>query len=154
MITIRVASGSIQSLTRASNRVKAAVKDIDDRHEVLQEIKEGQNERWLSDFLAGGNPTWEASWNAKHGLNATMMRTGNTLNHFISQNEEARLGAANVLWAFSNAPPASTVSHHTGYTLGGNTVPARTMWEFHPRDEEIIGNLIEEWFAKKLGNLF
>jgi phage gpG-like protein len=162
MINITVTTGTIYALSAASNRVKKAIRDVDDRRQLLQEIKEGQAERWLDDFLAGGNPTWEPTSRSyrqrrrQEGFSETptLIRTGRTLAHFASQNQDAAIGAASVRWDFQNAEGAYTVSHNEGYQLGPATVPSRRLWEFHPRDQDIIASQIEEWFAKKLGDLF
>ena len=162
MVTMRVSSGTIAALDRRTKEVREAITSLDDRRELLQKIKKDQANRWAEDFMAGGDPPWpptstvQQARRIKEGYSPTptLIRSGATLQHFISQNNQGRVNAASIRWDFSNKAGAYTVSHHTGYNLGGSVVPTRQLWDIDPKDEEFIVRDIEEFVEERLSQFF
>lgn len=158
MITMRVSSGTIKALDRRSKAVRDAIGSLDDRRELLEGIKKDQAERWSEDFMEGSAGGWaptsvsQQARRIKEGYSPTptLIRSGATLEHFVRQNQQGRVNAASITWNFTNREGAYTVSHHTGFNLGGSTVPARPLWDIDPEDEEHIVRDIEEFVQKRL----
>lgn len=160
-VKINVSTGTIQQLDRRYRGVREAIKNLDDRHKLLEEIKQGQVDRWAQDFMSGGDPEWtptspsQKERRVKQGFSPTptLIRSGATMAHFFSQNEEGNVGAASITWSFSNRKGAYTVSHHTGYGLGRSTIPSRMLWNLDSEDQDIIAEQIEEFVEAQLDDL-
>ena len=158
MVTMRVSSGTIAELDRRTKAAREAAISLEDRRELLIKIKEDQATRWAEDFLSGGDPAWaptSASQQARRvrqGFSATptLFRSGNTFDHFDMENRAGKVNAASITWNFQNREGAYTVSHHTGYTLGRSSVPARQLWDITPEDEDLIVSDIEEFVMERI----
>lgn len=158
MVTMRVSSGTIAELDRRTKAAREAAISLENRRELLLEIKKDQATRWAEDFMAGGDPAWaptspsQMARRIRQGYSPTptLFRSGNTFDHFVQQNEAGKVNAASIRWDFHNREGAYTVSHHTGYTLGGSAVPARQLWDITPEDEDLIVADIEEFVMERL----
>jgi len=156
MISISVDTSQI---TDAIRRVGKFISALQHRQDLNQMLKEEQNERWARNFESQGGEyeDWQDTsmsyqqQRTREGFapTPTLFRSGRTFLHFIVQNEAAGVSNNAVNWNFSNRIAgrngAYTVSHHTGYTLGGSTVPARLLWDLDEEDEDRGAADVEMW---------
>jgi len=162
VIQMRVADASIRALTQAAGNVERARLLLEDRRQLLIDIREQQAEEWREDFESQQGGEWaetspfQQARRVQEGYSPTptLRRSGATFDWFNTQNMRGRVNAASITWNFQNREGAYTVSHHTGYTLGGSEVPARELWRLEAEDEDRIANDIEEWVASKLVSIF
>lgn len=159
MISIHIDESGISKLLADLTGFEA---DLEDRREPLQEVKERQIARWNRNYTSQGGEYQAWAPNAAATIRDRASRgyatfpplqvTGRTLAHFRSQNEEGNVSASAIDWNFNNQPGgdrwASTVSHHTGYTLGRSRVPARMLWDLDRQDEDALQQTFEAFLSK------
>lgn len=158
MITMRVNPASLREIGRLARRFENADQLLKDRRELLRTIRHEQSNEWAEDFMSQGNGEWEeTSIFQQHRRvlqgyepTPTLLRSGATFHWFNQQNRAGRVNAASITWNFMNREGAYTVSHHTGYPLGGSYVPSRELWSLEGEDEDRIATQIEEWVAARL----
>jgi hypothetical protein len=161
IISFRVSSNTLRQFARAAKKLENADELLKDRRELLREIRQEQSERWAEHFMSEGSGEWDETSMFQqrrrvqegYAPQPTLFRSGSTFSWFDAQNRRGRVNAASITWNFTNREGAYTVSHHTGYDLGGSTVPARELWPLE-RYEDEIADQIEEWVMDKLGGLF
>lgn len=159
MFTIHIDEGGIDQLLTDLTGFET---DLDRRQQPLQEVKERQIERWNRNYMSQGGEYQSWAPNAAATVRDRARRgyatfpplivTGRTLSHFQTQNEEGDVSASAIEWNFTNQPGgdrwASTVSHHTGYTLGKSRVPARMLWDLDRQDEDALKQAFEEYLTE------
>lgn len=158
MIRIRVNPASLREIGRLARRFENAEELLRDRRELLRTIRQEQAEQWAEDFMSQGNGEWEETSlfqqvrRLREGYSATptLFRSGATFSWFNQQNLSGRVNAASITWNFQNREGAYTVSHHTGYPLGGSWVPSRELWSLEAEDEDRISTQIDEWVTERL----
>lgn len=159
MLTIRV---DAKELDRRRREIRELITNLDDRREVLEEIKKEQVERWVQNFESQGGEyePWAPSAEGGPALHVT----GRTFSVFTDQAERGNVNAASVRWDFRNtfgagtppnqAPYGQIVSFQEGYTLGNSEIPARTLADMDEEDEERIANTIEEFVSRLMYEAF
>ena len=162
MITIRVVTHGLDHVIKG---VSAFIREMDNRKEVLQDIKEQQIERWATNFESEGGEydKWPESamatqeYRTEEGMapQPTLQRDGSLMTHFLAENQAGKVTNNAVNWEFTNSPPGgSTVSHHTGYVLNQSTIPARVLWDLDRKDEDRGQMEIEEWLGGLVAKYF
>ncbi len=146
-----------KGLRRLVKNLTLLLAELESRDEIMRDIMKEQNARWALNFNSQGGeyeawqPTsgYQQDRRAKQGYSATptLLRSGDTIQHFINQNEQAIVTDESVLWTFTNqmSPRASTVSHHLGYNLGGSRIPSRVLWKIDDEDTERAINKLDRW---------
>ena len=136
--------------------------DLERREDPLNEVKERQIQRWARNYASQGGEYQAWAPNAAATIRdrvsrgyapaPTLLVTGRTLAHFQTLNEEGQVSASAIDWNFTNQPGgdrwASTVSHHTGYTLGRSRVPARMLWDLDRQDEDALQQTFEVYLSR------
>lgn len=156
MISITVDTSEI---TDAIRRIGRFISALQHREDLNQMLKEEQNERWARNFQSRGGEyedwaetsDFQQQRRVQEGYSPTptLEMTGRTLQHFLSQNDEASITNSAVNWNFTNRIAGRdgqyTVSHHTGYRLGNSQVPARLLWDLDEEDEDRGEQDVELW---------
>lgn len=160
MIKIRIEYTGLNEIISGLN---GFIRDLRNRKELMDKLKETQVERWQANFESRGgeyeewqetSPEYQAVRVAEgFSPTPTLERSGRLLTHFTSQNEAGKTNNSAVRWEFFNRVAgrrgAYTVSHHTGYQLGKGArkhpVPARVLWDLDNQDEDRGATEIENW---------
>jgi hypothetical protein len=146
-----------KGLRRLVKNLTLLLAELESRDEIMRDIAKEQNARWALNFNSQGGEygSWQSTSGyqqerrSREGYSATptLLRSGDTMQHFINQNEQAVITDESVLWTFTNktSPRASTVSHHLGYNLGSSRIPSRVLWKLDDEDTERAINKLDRW---------
>lgn len=141
--------------------IKSFVQALNNREELMQDIKSEQVERWNANVTSQGaeysqwKPTSRSyqQQRVREGWQAqpTLDRSGKTILHVIRMNEDGTVTNNSAEWNFENNVAGRAgqypVSHDQGYQLGSSTVPSRVIWELDEKDVDRGAREVDEWLG-------